>query len=151
MIKKLKVSLLLLSVLGNVAWLSSAKAAFNGSLTVEVDGLKNKVGQTCISLFASSQGFPSDRNRVLQKQCTKIGDMPVIFTFEKLKAGSYAIAVIHDENGDRTLNRNSFGMPTEGFGFSRNPEVRTSAPKFSDAAFLLAGSTTSIKIELKYF
>ncbi|MEH1908842.1 MAG: DUF2141 domain-containing protein [Nostoc sp.] len=151
MVKGLRVTMLLLSVLGNLAWSFSAQANFNGKLTIEIDGLKNKEGQVCASLFASSQGFPSDRDRVLQKQCSKITDIPLTISFENLKAGSYAVAVFHDQNNDRTLNSNGLGIPKEGFGFSSNPEIRTRAPKFSEAAFLVAGPNTNIQIQLKYF
>jgi uncharacterized protein (DUF2141 family) len=151
MVRGLRVSLLLLAVVGNLAWSFDAKANFNGKLTVEIDGLKNKEGQICASIFASSQGFPSDRDRVLQKQCTKITDTPLPITFENLKAGSYAVAVFHDQNNDRTLNTNILGIPSEGFGFSSNPEIRTRAPKFGEAAFLVAGPDTNIQIQLKYF
>ncbi|MEH1797270.1 MAG: DUF2141 domain-containing protein [Nostoc sp.] len=151
MVKGLRVSMLLLAVIGNLAWSFSAKANFNGKLTVEIDGLKNKQGQVCASIFASSEGFPSDRNRGLQKQCIKINNTPLPITFENLKAGSYAVAVFHDQNNDRILNTNVFGIPKEGFGFSRNPEIRTGAPKFSEAAFLVAGPETNIQIRLKYF
>ncbi|MBN3870966.1 MULTISPECIES: DUF2141 domain-containing protein [unclassified Nostoc] len=151
MVKGLRVSILLLAVLGNLAWSCSAKANFNGKLTVEIDGLKNKQGQVCASIFASSEGFPSDRDRALQKQCSKITETPLNITFENLKAGSYAVAVFHDQNNDGTLNSNIFGIPKEGFGFSSNPEIRTSAPKFSEAAFLVAGPNTNIQIQLKNF
>ncbi|MCC5660425.1 DUF2141 domain-containing protein [Nostoc sp. XA010] len=151
MVRGLRVSMLLLAVLGNLAWSFSAKANFNGKLTVEIDGLKNKQGQVCASVFASSEGFPSDRDRGLQKQCTKISGTPLPITFANLKAGSYAVAVFHDQNNDGTLNSNVLGIPSEGFGFSRNPEIRTRAPKFSEAAFLVAGPDTDIQILLKYF
>ena len=151
MVRGLRVSMLLLAVLGNLAWLYSAKATFNGKLTVEIDGLKNKQGQVCVSIFASSEGFPSDRDRGLQKQCTKISAAPLPITFENLKAGSYAVAVFHDQNNDGTLNSNVLGIPSEGFGFSRNPEILTRAAKFSEAAFLVAGPDTNIQIQLKYF
>lgn len=151
MVRGLRVSMLLLAVLGNLAWSFSAKASFNGKLTVEIDGLKSKNGQVCVSIFASSEGFPGDRDRGLQKQCTKITDTPLPITFENLKAGSYAVAVFHDQNNDGTLNSNVLGIPSEGFGFSSNPEIRTRAPKFSEAAFLVAGPDTNIQIQLKYF
>jgi uncharacterized protein (DUF2141 family) len=150
MSKKFKLSLMLLAGLGSFAWPGNAMANFNGSLTVEIDGLKNKQGQVCASIYNSSQGFPSNRDRVLQRECTSITDTPVTLTFTNLKAGNYAVAVMHDENNDFTVNRNDFGMPIEGFGFSQNPEVRTSAPKFSEAAFLVAGADTNIKILMKY-
>ncbi len=150
MVRGLRVSVLLLAVLGNLAWSFSAKAGYNGKLTVEIDGLKNKEGEVCASIYNSSQGFPNQRDRVLQKQCVAITDTPLLMTFENLKAGNYAVAVIHDRNSDRTLNRNSLGIPTEGFGFSRNPEIKTSAPKFSEAVFLVAGPNTNIQVQLKY-
>lgn len=150
MLKKMTMSMMLLAAVGNLAWSSSVKADFKGKLTVEIDGWKNQTGQICVSVFGSSQGFPSDRRRVVSSQCSKISETTLTFTFDNLKAGSYAVAAIHDQNSDRTLNRNNLGMPTEGFGFSRNPEVRTKAPKFSEAAFVLAGPNTNIQIQLKY-
>ncbi|MBD2343300.1 DUF2141 domain-containing protein [Anabaena subtropica] len=149
MSQKWTVSIILLAALGNLAWSLSARANFNGKLTVEIDGLNNNEGQVCVSIFASSQGFPNDRQRVLKRQCTQISEIPLKMTFDDLKAGSYAVAVIQDLNGDGTLNRNSLGMPVEPFGFSRNPDVRTSAPKFGDAAFVLAGPNTIIQIQMK--
>ena len=150
MLKKLGLSVMLLAAMGNLAWISSAKANFQGNLTVQIDGLKNTEGQVCVSIFANSQGFPSNSDRVLKRQCTKIADNSLEVTFNNLQAGSYAVAVIHDQNQDQILNRNNLGMPIEGFGFSRNPEVRTSPPKFRDAAFVLAGPNTVIQIQLKY-
>jgi uncharacterized protein (DUF2141 family) len=149
MMKKCTVSVMLMATLGNLAWSLSARANFNGKLIVEIDGLQNKKGQVCASLFSSSQGFPSDRKRVLQRQCTQISETPLTLTFDNLKAGSYAVAAIQDLNGDGTLNRNGLGMPVEPYGFSRNPEVRTSAPKFGDAAFILAGPNTVIQIQMR--
>lgn len=67
-----------------------------------------------------------------------------------LRAGSYAIAVIHDANNDGTLNRNLLGIPTEGFKFSRNPTILMGSPRFVDSAFLVAGSITNIQIQLQY-
>jgi uncharacterized protein (DUF2141 family) len=150
MVKRLGFSMLLLAVMG-LALPFSAKAGFNSKLAVEIDGLKNKQGQVCVSIFASSQGFPNNRDRIFQTQCTKINETPLLISFDNLKAGNYAVAVIHDQNNDSTLNLNGLGMPIEGFGFSRNPEIRTSAPKFGEAAFLIAGPNTNIQIQLKYF
>ncbi|MBD2594637.1 DUF2141 domain-containing protein [Nostoc spongiaeforme FACHB-130] len=150
MSKKLKVSLVVLAALGNLALPLMARASFNGNLTVEIDGLKNTEGQVCASIFASSQGFPSDRDRVLERQCTKITEKSVTITFSNLKAGNYAVAVMHDENNDFTVNRSDIGFPLEGFGFSQNPEIRSRAPKFDEAAVLVAGANTDIKIHLKY-
>ena len=70
--------------------------------------------------------------------------------FQNLRPGSYAVVVLHDSNSDNKINRNLFGIPKEGFGFSRNPTIRFSAPKFSESAFVVAGPSTKIQIQLKY-
>lgn len=145
---------LLLVIFGAIAIAATSRADVTNNLTsnliVEVDGFNNQEGQVCVSLFASSQGFPNNRKNVVQRRCTKITSIPVTLTFTALKAGSYATAVIHDTNGDGTLNRNDLGMPIEGYGFSRNPTTRTGPPKFNDSAVLVAGPNTNVQVQLKY-
>jgi len=146
--------LLLLVFFGVTTGISVIRADVTNSLSsklaVEIDSFRNRQGQVCVSLFASSQGFPNNRKNVVQRQCNKINSAPMMVNFTNLKAGNYAVAVIHDTNGDGTLNRNDLGMPIEGYGFSRNPEIRTAAPKFNDAAVLIAGPSTSVQVQLKY-
>jgi uncharacterized protein (DUF2141 family) len=142
---------LLLTVLTVFSVSQSVEAAFNGNLTVQVDGLRNQRGQLCIKLFSSSRGFPEGSESSGKRQCSKITNNSMTFTFNNLPSGNYAVAVFHDSNGDNKLNRNSLGMPTEGYGFSNNPAYsRTGPPKYGEATFLLAGSNTNIKIQLKY-
>ncbi len=119
-------------------------------ITLSIDGFKNKKGQVCASLFGSNKGFPSNGDDAVQKRCTSITEVPVVMTFENLQAGSYAIAVLHDANNDKTANRNALGIPTEGFGFSKNPAILTGPPKFNDAAVVVAGDNTNINIKLLY-
>ncbi|MDX2100616.1 MAG: DUF2141 domain-containing protein [Leptolyngbyaceae cyanobacterium bins.59] len=125
-------------------------AAKTGQLTVAIEGLKTMRGQVCFSLFASNRGFPSDSKRAVQSQCIQIGTAPLEATFNQLPAGTYAVAVLHDINSDGAMNQGAFGIPTEGFGFSRNPAVRTSPPSFGDAAVVVAGPSTNIRIQLRY-
>lgn len=150
MMKRFQLSLLLLPLLGNLLFSTSTKADLKGSLNVEIDGLRSDKGEVCINLFAGSRGFPDDSKRTLKKHCVAITANPLVVKFDNLKAGNYAIVVMHDENNDKTFNRDSLGMPLEGFGFSQNPEITNSAPKYSQAAFLVAGPSTDIKINLQY-
>lgn len=52
-----------------------------------------------------------------------------------LPKGEYAIAFFQDLNGDKKLNRNFIGYPTEPFAFSNNASARLGPPKWKDAAF----------------
>jgi uncharacterized protein (DUF2141 family) len=133
-----------------VATTASVDAA-SGTLTIEINGLRNRKGQVCLSVFDSSRGFPTNGDNAVRSQCVNVDDpASVQVTFGGLKGGSYAVAVLHDENADGQANRNRLGIPTEGFGFSRNPGLIAGPPKFGDAAFLAAGSRTEIQIQMRY-
>jgi uncharacterized protein (DUF2141 family) len=148
--QKLLTSALVLTVVGIITLPSPAQVRQSSQLKVEIDGLKNQRGQVCLSLFASSRGFPSNVDKALQNRCVAITAKPLSITFENLQPGSYAVAVLHDTNSDNKVNRNVLGIPVEGFGFSGNPLIRTGPPKFNDAVVLVAGSSTNIQIQLKY-
>ena len=57
--------------------------------------------------------------------------------------------MLHDANGDNQMNRNALGVPTEGFGFSRNPSILKGVPTFNDAAVAVQGATQT-QIQLVY-
>lgn len=128
-----------------------AQGSTNSQLSVEIKDLRNQDGQVCLSLFASSQGFPSDSNQAVQNQCVSASTSAPIATFDNVPPGSYAIAVLHDANSDRTINRNLLGIPNEGFGFSGNPVIRAGPPTFGEALVVVAGSQANIHINLNYF
>lgn len=149
-VRQLRIGLPLLVFLGSLTVSNSAIANLQGALTVDVNGVRDQRGQLCIKLFRGSRGFPNGDESAIRRQCVKITENPVRFTYRGLAAGSYAVAVFHDANGDGKLNRNAAGMPTEGFGFSNNPVVRQSAPRFGQAVFLVAGPNTRASIQMQY-
>jgi uncharacterized protein (DUF2141 family) len=59
-------------------------------------------------------------------------------TFKDVPKGTYAISVYHDENNNGTLDRNGFGMPTEGYGTSNDAKGFMGPPKFEDAKFTIS-------------
>ena len=148
---KFHVGVALLSVIGSLAFLPTAEGNVNSNLSVSIKGLKNQKGQVCFSLFSSSRGFPSNKKRAIKAQCVKLKNGNVKLNIPSLKAGTYALAMFHDKNGDGKLNTNGLGIPKEGFGFSRNPKVITGPPKFGDSAVFVVGSTTNIQINMNYF
>jgi uncharacterized protein (DUF2141 family) len=138
------------AVLANLISFPSTGAIQKGNLSITIDGLRNQKGQLCMSLFKSNRGFPSDSRKAVQGKCIRINGSSVAINFSNLNPGSYAVAVIHDANSDKNLNRNYLGIPTEGFGFSRNPQIVSGPPKFGDTSFLVVGDSTNIAIQLQY-
>lgn len=146
----LRLKALLLATFSMLAIASHAEAQFKGNLVVDVEGLKDQKGALCIKVFNGSQGFPNSNEKAVKRECIKITQQPMRVVYKGLAAGNYAVAVFHDSNGNGVLDRNSAGMPTEGYGFSNNPVVKTSAPKYGQAVFLLAGTNTRVAIQMKY-
>jgi uncharacterized protein (DUF2141 family) len=138
---------------GLMAGAAQAQLNLTSRLTVEVEGLNSTAGNLCYKIFNGSQGFPSGDDNAIVRRCTPIGDIdladPISETFEDLPAGTYAVAIYHDANGDEVLNRGLFGMPSEGYGFSNNAVARTGPVSYDAAMFLLGGHTT-IQIRLQY-
>lgn len=165
LIQTVGTSLLTLLVIGHVEStvtdrVAKAELPNSGSLTVEVTGLENQDGQVCFNIFESSEGFPDDPEAVVAEQCisaanepsddSEAASSPLAVTFSDLSMGTYAVSVLHDENSDEQINQGTFGIPTEGFGFSRNPVVQTGAPEFYEVAVFVVGETTT-QIEMIYF
>lgn len=120
------------------------------TITVEIERLRNYLGQVYVSLFANGKGFPNDANSAVQAKIVEITDIPLLVKFENLQPGNYAIALMHDENGDGKLNCNLLGIPTEGFGFSQNPPIRIGSPKFNETKFFVSGENTKVNIKMVY-
>ena len=70
--------------------------------------------------------------------------------FEDIPPGTYATAVIHDENMNGKLDTNRIGIPTEGYGFSNGAHALLGAPSFSAASFRHDGGMLDLTITLRY-
>ena len=66
----------------------------------------------------------------------------------RLPPGRYALSVLQDLNGNRKLDTNFLGIPTEPSGSSNDAPARWSAPKFRDAAFTVGDAPLELKIRL---
>lgn len=67
----------------------------------------------------------------------------------ELPKGTYAASCFLDLNGNKKLDYNFWGAPTEPFCFSENFTPSFSAPDFSDCDFYLSGNQ-EIKLKLIY-
>ncbi|MBF2067737.1 MAG: DUF2141 domain-containing protein [Calothrix sp. C42_A2020_038] len=149
--KFIKLGIFWLSVLGAIHVAKVVKAEPTSTLTVLVNGVRQHNSRVCLRVFSNEKGFPLRNEGEVQSGCTPITGNVVKKQFHGLKAGTYAVAVIDDKNGDGQLNTDWLGIPKEGFGISRNPTVSitTGTPKFQDASFVL-DKNTIISITMKY-
>lgn len=120
------------------------------ALAVEVVGLRNNTGQVGVVLYDSAKGFPDKGKGLRNGISRKIKGKRVRVEFSGLRPGSYAVAILHDENANGEMDFNLIGIPKEGFGFSNDAEVVLGPPSFEDAAFKLILKRSKITITAKY-
>ena len=65
-----------------------------------------------------------------------------------LPAGTYAVSLYEDLNGNHKLDHNWIGIPGEPVGASNNPAARFGAPKFAESAIHLASDPHTITIRM---
>ena len=121
------------------------------TLRIHVDGLRNSTGVVGSVIFASPDGWPEDTAKSVHHWPTEIppGKHEATATWD-LPPGNFGVAVIHDENRNRRLDRNFIGIPKEGFGFANNPHVGLSAPPFNAAIVHVTCPVTEINVHMIY-
>jgi uncharacterized protein (DUF2141 family) len=131
------------------AGLVAAAAAPAPGVEVRIEKLRSERGLVHLCLTARPATFPdcAKDGEAITRTVPARGGGPV--SFGGLAPGEYALAIFHDENGNKKLDT-FLGIPREGFGFSRNPAVRFGAPKFGQARFEVSGGIALVTIRMQY-
>jgi uncharacterized protein (DUF2141 family) len=126
----------------------AADPTSTATITVEVTGLRNAAGLLGCKLLTKAEGFPEGEGT---NASGAIKGTTGSCRFEGLAPGTYAVSVLHDENSNGKLDKNFFGVPTEGYGVSNNKTYAMSAPKWEESKFTVAaGETRALTISLRY-
>jgi uncharacterized protein (DUF2141 family) len=118
-------------------------------LSMGVQDLRSGKGKLLVCITRSPAYFP-DCSHDPEKRHLTVPIASGAISLGEVTPGEYAIAIIHDENGNGKLDTFA-GIPREGVGFSRNPAIRFGAPSFRSAQFQVAGSAVQQQIKIKYF
>jgi len=139
-------------VFANFPVMASAQSSPCPSIHVKVLNIRNSVGKVACALFESPVGFPVEFLRYATNiMAINIRDAQARFDFLDIPPGTYALAVIHDENMDGKLDTNQLGIPKEGYGFSNDAKAWFGPPSFSAAIFQYNGGTLDMTISLNYY
>jgi len=118
-----------------------------GNLTVEVTNIKNKNGKVAIGLYNKDDNTFANPTKYYKAIFIEIDSKKVVYTFENIQNGTYAVSVMHDENENGKLDKNILGIPKEGYGFSNNVKPAFRSANFKEAKFELLGNKT-VNIEM---
>lgn len=119
------------------------------TLTIDISNIKNNKGLVVITLHDGEDGFPAKREPI-EKQFIEANEEGLVVSFANLAPGSYAIALFHDENGNRKMDQNFLGIPKEGLGTSNNAKGSFGPPSFKDSAVQIEDADVNIEISINY-
>ena len=124
-------------------------AQTRSSVQVTIQEAGSDQGMIRVLLFSGGTGFPDQVSKALKSFSIPPKNKQVAFTINDLAPGTYALAVIHDQDSNGKLSSNAVGYPTEKFGFSNNPKVYFSPPSFEKASFVLGKTPMKVTISLR--
>ena len=139
-----------LLMIGNLPAIGFTQSPCPG-IHVRILNIRNSTGTIDCALFASPDGFPREfLHSAIVVMVLKIKETEARCDFEDIPTGTYALAVVHDENMNGKLDTNLLGVPKEGYGFSNDVKAVRGAPSFSDASFPYDGQNLNFTLSLHY-
>ena len=141
------------ALLGGAAAAPGPESSERSTVVVTVSGFRNAKGKVDALLFVSPEGFPEDDSKAFDKDEVSIDPdtMTAQIVFKDVPRGSAAVTVLHDENMNRKIDKNFFGIPKEGYGTSNNPKKAWHEPKWDEAAFPVDAPEITVPIKLIYW
>ncbi|MDB5686307.1 MAG: hypothetical protein JWR77_896 [Rhizorhabdus sp.] len=120
---------------------------------VVAEGLKDRSGVLRLELYpAADDDFLADDNVLIMagKAFARVvvpaaGRQPIRMCIRAPRPGRYALSLVHDRNGNRTLDPSS-----DGIGFANNPRLGWSKPKAEAVSAAVGTGIASLPIRLNY-
>lgn len=131
-----------------LATLLLATPSLAADLAVTVTNIRNDRGRIMVAVCT--------QETFLKPGCPYTASAPaqagqVTITVRGVRPGTYAVQAFQDENGNEEVDRNFFGLPEEGIGFSNDAPIRFGPPSYADAAITVAEGGSRTALRLRYF
>lgn len=120
------------------------------TVTITVSNMRNTDGVVRACMTTDADRFPRCQGTAGAHSRVVNADSAATITFRNVEPGTYAIALLHDENDNGRADRALGMMPTEGFGFSNDARVRMGPPRFDEAAITIGSSPFRQTIRMRY-
>lgn len=116
------------------------------NLTVEIENKEPKKGKLYLAFWDNKDEF-LDNDKTKYVKIIDSEKKKIKVELPSFKSGWWAMAMLQDENGNKEMDYNFFGVPQESFGFSNNPAIFMAEPSFDECKFYVQSDTT-IRVKL---
>jgi len=143
-------SVLLVSMLAQADGGSAAVDVPAATMRLEISGVRSAKGHVLIAVYRPGDGFSEKGKEAFRKERIAANTGTMTVDVNDLPVGTYALALVHDENDNLKIDTGLFGIPVEGFCFSKNAMGMFGPPTFKDAALSHAVGSGAQKLVVKY-
>jgi len=119
-------------------------------LTVTITNLKSETGVVRLAIFDKASAFPDNADKAYDKAIAEVKNGKATVVFKNIPHGKYAISAFHDANNDGVINKNAFGIPKEGYGFSNDAMGSFGPPSFAAASFEVNENKNTHSFKLRH-
>lgn len=126
--------------------LLASAASGQHSLQVDISNFRNSKGVCRTCVYTSQENMETEKPLVCT--VTSVKDRTAQARFDNLPAGNYTVLVFHDANNNKQFDTNFLGIPSEGYGASRNALPFAAAPTFKANMIHLKGPQ-GVRIRLR--
>lgn len=130
-------------ITGLLLFLISAMGFAQHNLSLTIDGISSSDGNVCVAIYKDQKSFLKF-DKVYKMGSEKAVKGNTFIQINDIAEGNYAVAVFHDENGNKELDTNMLGIPKESVAFSNAKMKMFGPPKFDECAFKIASNTEII-------
>jgi len=121
----------------------------NGEIKLIIKDTKSNTGVIRVLVFNQADGFPEEPKMAFKALSIPVKNFAAETLIKGLPAGTYAVSIFHDEDGDGVFKKNSVGLPIDSYGFSNNPTLFFGPPSFSKCKVTVKDSPVLVEIILK--
>ncbi|SHF56455.1 Uncharacterized conserved protein, DUF2141 family [Salegentibacter echinorum] len=120
-----------------------AQETETGDITVQAKNFTKDEGKVYFGLYTEENFIKS---APLKGEVSEIKDGIAKVTFKDVPAGTYAISSYHDKNGNKRLDFDENGIPTEDYGVSNNAMNLYGPPIWDEAKFKFDGGAKKLEL-----
>lgn len=119
-------------------------------INVKITNVRNSTGRIQLQIYKSQETFAKENPwKVIQVPKDKMKDNTIYYQITGIPEGTYGIAILDDENGNKEMDYSFLITPKEGFGFSNYYHTAWSKPKFDSFKFILKGDM-DVTVKTRY-
>lgn len=92
-------------------------------------------GNLLVYMYDKPETFPRQKDKVYRLEIFPCKENLQTISIENIRFNEYAIIVVHDQNGNKKMDRNWLGLPAENYALSGNPKFHMGPPVFDEVRF----------------